>query len=711
MSSWTVPATSTVPTEELLPELLDEESGDQELITVESTELPIPISDDLAVTFNPSLVQEHDDDIVQEPSNVNSTAVVSSDEDECLAAIPLMPQSIDEDSILEELLILDSAVDCFQSETDVHKLNSIWEQQLFQAYWKLNSQVPILPWERGFAASVLSNNSSSSSSMFLRVPLPVVSSIHNQQVSKPEPKAPSIISEHSWQVVARRLANLPWRETEEKSRAFALARWRMIIQTDANSFGIGKQMLSDIMNLCTDEQLTSSIDDIFSMKATRTLLKRSSDLFKYISWCRQLRKAPFPLSESQTYQYIREKCMRFASSASSFRESISFAHGMLQLVGAEDVLNSVRIKGLCSKTKATKRPLQQAKVLTVRQVKHLESIVLSNADIQDRVMAGYCLVCLNSRARWNDIQFPTRLSEDRDGLGQGFYQIDVRIVKTSSTAEKKAMLLPVTGIIDGLEHSNWFDKWVNDRTSAGLPNINCESPLMPGVLVNGKWDKAPLSTSQASKWIRELLKPCTTHEHDLLKTSSHSLKATTLSWAAKYGLSIEDRKLLGYHVLDSANSTLHYSRDALSGPLRRMQEIYTSIRNGTFDPDATRSGYFSMPKLSVLDQSKASRASESSSSSSSSTSDSSDEVLSDEERVAVTNQKILNLPDTHKRRKLSVVKPDEVLYIHKRWRTLHIAPDEHSIKLTCGRIVANGYILIDKDQSFPYVKCKDCFGT
>jgi hypothetical protein len=58
-----------------------------------------------------------------------------------------------------------------------------------------------------------------------------------------------------------------------------------------------------------------------------------------------------------------------------------------------------------------------------------------------------------------------------------------------------------------------------------------------------------------------------------------------------------------------------------------------------------------MPKQSVLDHDKHSTTSESSLSSSSS--DSGDEVLSDEERVAITNQAILNLPDTHKRRKLT----------------------------------------------------------
>ena len=182
-----------------------------------------------------------------------------------------------------------------------------------------------------------------------------------------------------------------------------------------------------------------------------------------------------------------------------------------------------------------------------------------------------------------------------------------------------------------------------------------------------------------------------------------------MSWASKFGLALEDRKLLGYHVVDSSSSALRYSRDALSGPLRRTQEIYRAIKDHSFNPDSARSGYFSMPKQSVLDHDKHSTTSESSSSSSSS--DSGDDVLSDEERVAVTNQAILSLPDTHKRRKLKVIKTCQVLYMRKRWRTLHLANDMRSQKLTCGRLIKIAYVPIDEDQSFPYVKCKDCFGA
>ena len=697
--SWVVTSTSAVPTSEELPELSNE---------LDCTETPIPLVPNLDEIQLQSFNQQFDDQLSDgfHSDNQSQTHDIHGQFDHCsdVASVPDPVPDVDHTAILQEF----DDVDPFEQETDLVKLNRIWEQQLFQASLALDNPKPVLPWERGFAAQVF-GYVQQSRPMFDRLALPPLQTQVNSVVSSSTitNTQAKVISQQTWKVVARRIANLPWRESEEKSRAFALARWRMIIQTDPNSFDIGKRILQDIVSLCSDEYLTSSIDDIFSMKATKTLLKRSADLFKYISWCRLLMREPFPITESNAYQYIKEKCFSTPSAAASFRESVAFAHGMLLLTGATDVLSSMRIKGVCNRLKAAKKPLQQAKVLTVRQVHQLEETVQSAVDIQDRVMAGYCLLCLNSRARWNDIQFPDRLTEDRDEAGKGFFQIDVRLTKTSSTAEKKAMLLPVTGILDSLSDFDWFEQWITDRSNSGLTRINQEFPLMPGVLINGAWDKAPLSTTQASKWLREILSASGSTQSEVERISTHSLKATTLSWASKFGLPLEDRKLLGYHVLDANTSALHYSRDALSGPLRKLQGVYNAIKDGSFTPDSTRSGYFSMPKLTVLDSKNKSNSS--SSSSSSSSTDSSDAVLSDEERVAVTNRDIQNLPDNHKRRKLQVFKTGNVLYIHKRWRTLHIAENQQSTKLLCGRGISLAYLNIATDQTFPYVKCKDCF--
>ena len=72
--------------------------------------------------------------------------------------------------------------------------------------------------------------------------------------------------------------------------------------------------------------------------------------------------------------------------------------------------------------------------------------------------------------------------------------------------------------------------------------------------------------------------------------TARSAKATLLPWAAKAGLPQGDRRLLGSHARPGDTSVLEYSRDALAGPLRRLDDLLGLVRSGAFCPDLTRSG-------------------------------------------------------------------------------------------------------------------------
>ena len=84
---------------------------------------------------------------------------------------------------------------------------------------------------------------------------------------------------------------------------------------------------------------------------------------------------------------------------------------------------------------------------------------------------------------------------------------------------------------------------------------------------------------------------------DLIHVSGHSLKATSLSWSAKYGLGWSDRAILGRHQSHTNEATAIYSRDLSSGPVSRFSEVVAAIHNGQFCPDAPRSKYFPFPPL------------------------------------------------------------------------------------------------------------------
>ncbi|CAE7884788.1 unnamed protein product, partial [Symbiodinium microadriaticum] len=69
------------------------------------------------------------------------------------------------------------------------------------------------------------------------------------------------------------------------------------------------------------------------------------------------------------------------------------------------------------------------------------------------------------------------------------------------------------------------------------------------------------------------------------------MKATTLSFLAKYGASEADRLVLGHHA-DTSGSLAVYSRDLQAKPLRALDQCLDAIRRKVFLPDVSRSGYF-----------------------------------------------------------------------------------------------------------------------
>ena len=99
-----------------------------------------------------------------------------------------------------------------------------------------------------------------------------------------------------------------------------------------------------------------------------------------------------------------------------------------------------------------------------------------------------------------------------------------------------------------------------------------------------------MASAQLNFLARQLMEKLRCMDEDVKKFCSHSCKTTMLSWAAKAGLPMEDRRLLGGHSNPGEKMTLEYSRDALAGPLLRLEEVVRAVRKGEFRPDSTRSG-------------------------------------------------------------------------------------------------------------------------
>ena len=103
-----------------------------------------------------------------------------------------------------------------------------------------------------------------------------------------------------------------------------------------------------------------------------------------------------------------------------------------------------------------------------------------------------------------------------------------------------------------------------------------------------------MSSHEATVWMRELLSPANAFSGGVRRPvdnlGTHSCKVTLLAWAAKGGLSLEHRKLLGYHTSSADETALLYSRHAMAEPLRALSRLVEAVRVGQFRPDEGRSG-------------------------------------------------------------------------------------------------------------------------
>jgi hypothetical protein len=213
-------------------------------------------------------------------------------------------------------------------------------------------------------------------------------------------------------------------------------------------------------------------------------------------------------------------------------------------------------------------------------------------DLLDRLFTVHAVVCIHGRLRWSDSLWILNVAEDIEpNTGKGFLQCETLITKTATSAKKKATFLPAPIIAWGLTGTDWYRSWLQLRVDFKLefgPKVSAMRAVRP----DGSLSDRPLDSLDATKWIQELLLRGSFHKDQVCKVTSHGLKATALSWTAKWGLAREQRQILGYHMVEGASSALHYSRDEQSTPLQALDQVYKSIGDGSFAPDSIRSGYF-----------------------------------------------------------------------------------------------------------------------
>ena len=138
-------------------------------------------------------------------------------------------------------------------------------------------------------------------------------------------------------------------------------------------------------------------------------------------------------------------------------------------------------------------------------------------------------------------------------------------------------------------HTILRERWLQVRKSLSVAEPH-DHLLMPVPSVQSAPTMRPLSASETGRWLRKIL----FGEKERLpgrRVPAHSMKATMLSLAAKFGLDAETKLQWAYHV--GGFKLLHTcSRDAAAQPLLQLESVLKAIREETLRPDSMRSGRF-----------------------------------------------------------------------------------------------------------------------
>ena len=115
---------------------------------------------------------------------------------------------------------------------------------------------------------------------------------------------------------------------DDELRSRALNHFRVLVNLDLHATGIGESMLNCVGSLDTSTDVLQVLSDALSSKATGTLLKRSSSLWRWANWVATTdRGTCFDQTEDTVYRYMNHLRDSGAAptAASHFVEALRFS--------------------------------------------------------------------------------------------------------------------------------------------------------------------------------------------------------------------------------------------------------------------------------------------------------------------------------------------------------------------------------------------------
>ncbi|CAE7242883.1 unnamed protein product [Symbiodinium sp. CCMP2592] len=392
---------------------------------------------------------------------------------------------------------------------------------------------------------------------------------------RPRKEGPSSFLE-----VVKNRSVISWRDKREAEHRRALCKWSCIFdKLDFES----DPVIKTIASLPETEKL-NTLDDYMARKAPSTLTKRANSILKIIK-VGEAKGLRFPVSEPQLYELLQEAKTGGAlpSQLRGVMEGLLFARHVFDIAAFSQIAISRRCWGVGA-SRIAKTP-SKAAPLRVIDLVALHQVLDSRSNPWDRLFAGCALFCVYSRSRWSDAQHVDSFSFDKgpDSLKVYYLEAVIDIHKNMNRRGRSPVPLELVAPGLGVSSEGWIEKFLDARTALGL---SAEHAFMPAPDASGVPTIRALDSDECGEWLLRLLP-----DRQGLKTTSHSLKRTMLSYCAKWGISHDDRLAMGGHSHPGRMSD-EYADDAMARPLRLIEMVIKAIRSGRFHPDSTRAGRF-----------------------------------------------------------------------------------------------------------------------
>ena len=465
-----------------------------------------------------------------------------------------------------------------------------FEVSLSAAFQSIPVAPPSLVWETGVWKTIFGEETANTVDSFLGAtlvrPAPRTWDVLESEVSATQRSAKRLKEgAASFHDIIKFKLPVSWKEQRDADMQQSLKLWLMVANrwSDTCSF---RRQIDDMLD---DDEVADMFGHIFAGRSPITIRKRGRAIERLCNFLGKSHADPFPPDEKTMYKFLcwEKRGGAPPSRLKGYMQAINFTACVMSVDELKPIASSRRCMGICMEDVLKER--SQASPLTVLELNKLHEVLWSSeADAWNRLFAGAALFCVYARARWGDLMRSETVVLDKDEGGNlCFLEARTGRHKTMRAQMHRHQFLPMVAPTLGIDGRQWGTPWLAVRSSLGL-QLPPDGLVMPAPDAHGVATERPVESSECSAWLRKLLKFDKDKSFDR-RLSSHSMKATFLSFAAKRGISVQDRLQLGYHS-SKLQMGLVYSRDGAAASLLILEKLIQEICEGKFKPDSTRSG-------------------------------------------------------------------------------------------------------------------------